>query len=706
MSTETSSTSPTEKKEDWIPLTPEESEKLSPVKNLVVSASSLDETTTADSEDSLPGGLVASSSTKDLKKEVHIIQELGRLVPSESTQDPFVQTILRGLDENVKKFQGAMDEHVMPHVGKARTVVDEHVGKHVQPHWDKAQENLRPHFDQVTKNWQTFSTSTRSLMDEKVVPGLEEFKKGTVVNFEQVKRGTVEGFETVKKGTVEGIETVKKGTVQGFETSKQVLIDLPANSKRAIDEHVLPAVETVKIGTKATIDTISTKSIESYQKHVLPHVEKANEVHTTYKSCYMGRALGLFAEDESRPHVILAEACLRSFGRVTFCDNPVTGGFILLAMLCGSPSTAFSSLASVLSLSYCAIYLGVISDDDLRTGSLGVNAVLVGAGASVFLTFENPFLGWFGSLILATFFLPPITLLVHLHCQGSAVFKGADGSPGIPILLIPYNIVMLAFLIAALFWDRSLVAVTATAEATAAIETNVLLGVFNGLSKIFLVEGAFSGLLILGGTLFCSRILAGSLLAGSIVATFLGWSFGMPAIMLNGGVAGYNAALTTAAMAYFFEPSLTLAVVGLFVVALSVFSQAAISLFFWETLYVPCNEWMRVDRKIFRLDSHILLFSSIFRGLPVTLTLGFCVATVAIMMMDTEQSCSRVGVVKRINDDELCTPEEFLANQSPLDGDDHDLILVDEEEGGGDGAGENPTESTPLISTKVGSINV
>jgi len=60
--------------------------------------------------------------------------------------------------------------------------------------------------------------------------------------------------------------------------------------------------------------------------------------------------------------------------------------------------------------------------------------------------------------------------------------------------------------------------------------------------------------------------------------------------------------------------------------------------------------------------------------------------------------------LKRLPDDDLSTPEEFLANRSPLllDDDEHDLILIDEEQGDmgtgkGTGEEEHPSESTPLI---------
>lgn len=54
------------------------------------------------------------------------------------------------------------------------------------------------------------------------------------------------------------------------------------------------------------------------------------------------------------------------------------------------------------------------------------------------------------------------------------------------------------------------------------------------------------------------------------------------------------------------------------------------------------------------------------RGIPITLTLGYCFATVIVFLLDSEESCSRAGVLKRIPEDELCIPEEFLASRKKL----------------------------------------
>ena len=76
-------------------------------------------------------------------------------------------------------------------------------------------------------------------------------------------------------------------------------------------------------------------------------------------------------------------------------------------------------------------------------------------------------------------------------------------------------------------------------------------------------------------------------------------------------------------------------------------------------------------------------------------------------MLDTEESCSRAGVLKRVPEEELSTPEEFLAARSDtaannlgpvaLVEDDEESQFVTIEQA----AEEIPSESTPLL-TKDG----
>ena len=620
MSTEHHSTCLDEKKEDeWIPLVAEQHP-------------SKEEATVEATEGS------ASVGSKAYREEINLINDL--LPPGvdhqakvdssnndKRTSDPIqkvlqqisksVEPLRTSLDENVKKLQGAvsehvipcldkaksvMDEHVKPHIDKAKTTVDENVGKHVKSHIETTQSAFQSLHSQTSKNWEGLSSTTQKLVDEHLKPGLEN----------------------VKKGTTEGFETVKRSTVEGFDNSKRVLSDLPGHSRRALDQHLLPAMQNVKLETQRKMQTISAKSIQSYQNHVQPQVEKVHSVHAKYKSRYMGRAPGLFDEHESRFYMILVEASLRAFGKVLFCDNPVTGGLIWLAMLVGSPLVALCAVFSVASLTYMANFLNVAEPSVLRKGDFGVNSVLIGAGSAAFFQFQHPIFGWIGSIMMATFILPPITLVVYLHCTRSWIFRSTTDAPAMPTLLIPYNLVMVTFLMTAVLWDRTLLVVPAV-ETEATLTPHLGTAIMNGLTKVFLVQGVYSGVLVLIGTLLCSRILAGSMVVGSVVATLLGWVIGMPAAALNSGSAGYNAVLTTAAVVYFFEPSWTLVVVGVFVIVVCGLFEAAFTVFFWETLYVIMRSfagvvpwWWRNCRLFyhFKFFSHNTYCCCVFLLLP------------------------------------------------------------------------------------------
>lgn len=493
-----------------------------------------------------------TSQSKDLKREIRIIHELippgvvhevhvdasndesTEPGPAKQVLDHFqktIQPIQKGFTENVQKIQGAFDENI---------------GKRVKPHLDKANETI-----------QGIGTSTRSLVDDHVKPG----------------------WQSISRGTVEGFHTAKRSTVKGFEDSKALLIDLPNRSKRVMDDRVIPAVQTAKKTTQDTVENVKRQTIQSYQTNVQPHVDTVNRLHTTHGEKYMGRAPALFDPNETRWYMLMLEATLRGFGRVLFCDNPVTGSFILLAMFFSSPITCLCSLTSVVSTTYCAYYLDLAPLSDLRNGAIGSNAVLVGAGSGVFLYFRHPFFGWLGSLIVAAFVMPPFTLMVYLHCTRTWF-------TGIPPLLIPYNIVMISFLVAAILWDRTLVLPVEMFADNNHTGYHVGIACFNAVSTVFLVRGTFCGVLILFGALLCSRILVAAMVGGSLVATLLGMFTAMPEVTFNAGIAGYNAVLTSTALAFYFEPSWTLLVVGIFSIILCELFQVAFAAFFWDALYV------------------------------------------------------------------------------------------------------------------------
>ena len=102
--------------------------------------------------------------------------------------------------------------------------------------------------------------------------------------------------------------------------------------------------------------------------------------------------------------------------------------------------------------------------------------------------------------------------------------------------------------------------------------------VFNGIAKIFFIEGAFAGFLILLGILFFSRILAASLFAGSLVSSFvLGYMvFQQDHLYLDSGYAGFNPALCAAGIFYYLVPSWKLTGLAFFGIVASVIAQGAV----------------------------------------------------------------------------------------------------------------------------------
>jgi hypothetical protein len=72
---------------------------------------------------------------------------------------------------------------------------------------------------------------------------------------------------------------------------------------------------------------------------------------------------------------------------------------------------------------------------------------------------------------------------------------------------------------------------------------------------------------------------------------------------------------------------------------------------------------------------HSFVFYSILRshlsGLPITLTLAFCLATVAILTLDTE----KYGLLKERIEGEWATPEEYLEAHAAQMTNDHVVTL-------------------------------
>ncbi len=220
----------------------------------------------------------------------------------------------------------------------------------------------------------------------------------------------------------------------------------------------------------------------------------------------------------------------------------------------------------------------------LASGQYARNAVLLGTGLVASLDFDFPETGNLESgvsiLIFLSVALAPATVLIESYW-----LKKVPTS--IPSLLLPFNIVLVATIFCAKCWNVAMATQVLikgpaldslldpeSAHATYWLHESVL----NGISKIFFVEGAFTGFFILLGILFCSRIIAASLLAGSLISSFvLGYVvFQENHWYLDSGYAGFNPALCVAGIFFYLVPSWKLTGLGFFAIVATVIVQGAV----------------------------------------------------------------------------------------------------------------------------------
>jgi urea transporter len=224
----------------------------------------------------------------------------------------------------------------------------------------------------------------------------------------------------------------------------------------------------------------------------------------------------------------------------------------------------------------------------LRQGIFAANSVLVGASLVDYFTFEHALGGGWPVQVFLSVLLAPMTLLVTLYLQHK-VFSSST-----PVLLLPFNIVMLLVLLSAKVWDSTMItqvdlADEAMLDETAVDSTERYYGyqaVLNGIARIFLVDGALTGAIILLGILTCSRILALAVVGGTFVASLLSLAvFDVPTSYLNGGFSGFNPALAMAGIFFYLVPSWKLTGLAFFWLILTMIATGAVEVFL-DAMYV------------------------------------------------------------------------------------------------------------------------
>ena len=269
------------------------------------------------------------------------------------------------VDGATRSVRGAFDEHVVPKIDGASRSIRVAYDEHLVPGVEKIRQQ---------------SMETVGDIQRKSVETFDAAKTHSIRGIESAKEGTQKIFGEVKKNTDRGAEAVRMHTQLFMEKSKAAADDVSAKTKAAVagvSVTTKAAVDGVSAKTKAAVEGVSTKTTEIVNEKVKPGFKNLVEtsqktVHSTTEKCqtafsalveaitvtyapfYLGTAPGwasITTNSTDPDYWLWKEACLRAFGRVVFCDNPVTGLLIWIGILCSSPLAAWCSLLGVLTVS-------------------------------------------------------------------------------------------------------------------------------------------------------------------------------------------------------------------------------------------------------------------------------------------------------------------------------------------------------------------
>ena len=586
----------------------------------------------------------------------------------EKWNEAVARPLQRSMDEHVKpqfdKLGEAVDEHIKPKFNEFGKAVDEHIKPHFNNLGQAVDEHVKPQFDTVGRSLLTFHDQTSQAMKQlsddtklKTQSTLNALGNSSRSLFEDHVNPHVTKIQRTAKL---GLDRTTLQTQIAMTSTRNVLLtEIPHRTQKVVNQHVLPTVNMIQAGAHEKLNLAATKSLKSYQKNVKPHVDQIQEKHNIYAKYYMNTAPGVFHDaplSDTKPLtecngntqlLIAAESFLMSFGRVYFCQSPISGLSLLLGLFISSPMAALAASTCVVSTIVTSHYWFNLIDDEavetlnekqenssgnahsvptsisarsrqkqlLRSGNLCFNAVVVGAGCSSMISFQNLILGDIG-LLMMCFVLGPVTLITYLVMDSKNNGPHSEAGTTTPPLLLPSNVILGVVCVSAVLWDRALLetpaamAAIATSDEEITIEYSVLAATLNGISSIVFIPAVtatgtctastFSGAVLLFGIFLCSRIVAGALLVGSFGGCVCGIIFDAHPVLVNSGLAGGSTALTCAALVYYYElppfffrprsvaqnfPSvIRIAFVLLLAIAGTGLMEAAIGAVMWELL--------------------------------------------------------------------------------------------------------------------------
>eukprot|EP00026_Physarum_polycephalum_P006079 Phypoly_transcript_06120.p1 GENE.Phypoly_transcript_06120~~Phypoly_transcript_06120.p1 ORF type:complete len:546 (+),score=77.49 Phypoly_transcript_06120:117-1754(+) len=246
------------------------------------------------------------------------------------------------------------------------------------------------------------------------------------------------------------------------------------------------------------------------------------------------------------PIVDFVDYNLRGSGQVIFCNNSITGLFILGAIFLGAPWIGTCATIGLVASTSTALLLS-FNKGAIRAGLFGYNGVLVGAALGTFLGNGT----WSGSTVVAILIMSMFSTFI------SAAIGTINSTWKVPAFTLPFNLSAIIFMLGVYHFLHyaMLPDIQGGFSLSHGVETNsqvwraqLPLAVLRGVSQVWLINNEYSGIVILVGMAFCSPISSAFALVGSAVGLVSAVALGVDAQEIFAGLWGYNAVLGCVAM--------------------------------------------------------------------------------------------------------------------------------------------------------------
>ena len=252
---------------------------------------------------------------------------------------------------------------------------------------------------------------------------------------------------------------------------------------------------------------------------------------------------------------------LRGIGQVMFQNNPLTGAFFLAAIGWGSyaagvPQVAIAGVVAVVVATLTAQWLRV-DKEALHSGLYGYNGILVGLALATFLA---------PGALLWVYVVLGAAVSVVVMLGTANVVKPWGGALTFPFVLTTWLLLLATYgfsgLAGTALPSGSVVTAFQPYEASPLKLVDLVQGVLQSISQVFLKGSGVAALLLLAGLAVNSLAAAAFALAGAILAVLTAHLFGAESELITGGLLGFSPVLTAIALGtVFYQPNWRVAVV-------------------------------------------------------------------------------------------------------------------------------------------------